>query len=55
MQPGEVRQRAAELFALSAAGDLQVTIDRVFPLEALPEAHRVLESRQSRGKLLVQP
>lgn len=53
MQPHEVRQRAAELFALATSGRLQATIDRTFPLEQLPAAHRMLEARETRGKLLV--
>lgn len=55
MQPGEVRQRAKDLFALAASGRLEVTIDRTFALDQLPDAHRLLESRQSKGKLLVEP
>lgn len=54
MQPHEVRQRAAELFALATSGRLQATIDRTFPLDQLPAAHRMLEARETRGKLLVQ-
>lgn len=53
MQPHEVRARAAELFALAASGGLEVTIDRTFALAQLPDAHRLLEARQSKGKLLV--
>ena len=53
MQPTEVGKRAADLFGLAASGRLEVTIDRTFALAQLPDAHRLLESRQSRGKLLV--
>jgi NADPH2:quinone reductase len=54
MQPHEVRQRAAELFALAASGRLEASIDRTFPLDHLPAAHRMLEARETRGKLLVE-
>jgi NADPH2:quinone reductase len=53
MQPHEVRERARELFSLVQAGKLRVAVDRTFPLEGLPDAHRVLESRGTRGKLLI--
>lgn len=53
MQPHEVRSRARELFALAGSGRLEVTIDRTFPLAELAQAHRLLEGRQTRGKLLV--
>jgi NADPH2:quinone reductase len=53
MQPHEVRERAAELFSLVASGRLRVAIDRIFPLPELPAAHRVLEGRGTRGKLLL--
>lgn len=53
MQPHEVRARAQELFALLAAGRLHVAVDRTFALGDVAEAHRVLESRGTRGKLLV--
>ena len=53
MQPHEVRERARELFSLVQAGKLRVAIDRTFPVPGLEEAHRVLESRGTRGKLLI--
>lgn len=55
MQPHEVRARAADLFAMVASGALKVTIDRIYPLAQLADAHRALEARQTRGKLLVRP
>lgn len=54
MQPHEVRGRAADLFAMVAAGRLAVTIDRTYPLAKLADAHRALEARQTHGKLLIQ-
>ena len=49
----EIRARAQDLFNAFADGKLQVTIDRVFPLAEAAAAHRVLEGRESRGKLLL--
>lgn len=53
MQPHEVRARAADLFEMVASGRLAVMIDRTYPLDRLADAHRALEARQTRGKLLV--
>lgn len=53
MQPHEVRARASELFALAQSGGLKAAIDRTLPLASLAEAHRLLEGRQTRGKLLL--
>jgi NADPH2:quinone reductase len=49
----ELRARAADLFAHYAAGRLQVAIDRVFALAGAADAHRYLEGRNTRGKLLL--
>lgn len=49
----EVRDRANELFAACASGDLTVAIDRILPIKEAGEAHRLLESRATRGKLLL--
>lgn len=49
----EIRARAQDLFGALSGGSLRVTIDRVFPLADAAGAHRVLEARQSRGKLLL--
>lgn len=51
--PQELAQRADDLFAAYTAGRLAVTIDREFPLGAAAEAHRYLEGRGTRGKLLL--
>jgi NADPH2:quinone reductase len=51
--PQELRQRADDLFAAYAAGKLGVAIDREFPLAEAAEAHRHLEGRGTRGKLLL--
>jgi NADPH2:quinone reductase len=49
----ELRGRAAELFAAWRDGTLEVSIDRELPLAAAAEAHRLLEARETRGKLLL--
>jgi len=51
----ELVGRAEELFAWLAAGKLEVTIDRVFRLAEVADAHRALESRRTAGKLLLVP
>lgn len=49
----ELQGRASDLFAAYAAGKLTVAIDREFPLASAADAHRYLESRGTRGKLLL--
>ena len=49
----ELRGRATELFAAYRAGTLAVAIDREFPLAEAPAAHAYLESRKTKGKLLL--
>lgn len=49
----EIRSRTDDLFALYSSGRLAVTIDRVLPLEQAAAAHRYLEGRRTRGKLLL--
>ena len=36
-----------------AAGELQVVIDKEFPLEQAADAHRYIESRQAFGRVLL--
>ena len=50
-----LRQRTDELFAMVANGELEIRIDRTMPLSDAAVAHRVLESRQSAGKILLVP
>lgn len=50
---GEIRSRAQDLFGAVTGGSLRVTIDRVFPLREAATAHRMLEARETSGKLLL--
>ena len=49
----EVQARADDLFRYHAEGRLKVAIDRVYPLAEAADAHRHLEGRNTRGKLLL--
>jgi len=49
----EMLNRATDIFDWMANGELDVSIDRVFPLEKASEAHEYLESRRSSGKILL--
>jgi len=51
----ELLQRAGDLFAWVKAGELDVRIDRVFPLADAAAAHAYIEGRQTKGKVLLQP
>ncbi|MDQ3610040.1 MAG: quinone oxidoreductase [Actinomycetota bacterium] len=51
----ELLGRAQDLFEWIASGELDVRIDRTWPLAEAPEAHRYLQARQTRGKLLLVP
>jgi NADPH2:quinone reductase len=51
----ELLQRATDLFRWIANNELDVHIDRTFPLSEAPEAHRYMESRKSKGKVLITP
>jgi NADPH2:quinone reductase len=45
--------RSGELFEWIGKGELDVRIDREFPLEQAADAHRALEGRETKGKLLL--
>jgi NADPH2:quinone reductase len=51
----ELLQRAGDLFAWMAAGELKVRVDHVFSLGDAAEAHRYLEGRKTKGKVLLVP
>lgn len=51
----ELLQRAGDLFRWMAEGKLRVRIDRTFSLAEAAEAHRYMEGRQTKGKVLLIP
>ncbi len=51
----ELLKRASDLFDWITAGTLTVRIDATFPLEEAPLAHRYLEERKAKGKVLLIP
>jgi len=51
----ELLGRARDLFEWIESGDLKLNIDRVLPLAEAAKAHAALESRQTKGKLLLVP
>ena len=51
----ELLWRVNDLFNWIATGELNVRIDKTFPLSEAAEAHRYLEGRQSKGKILLIP
>ncbi len=51
----ELLWRAGDLFEWLQKGELTLRIDRTFPLAEAAEAHRYMEARQSKGKVLLIP
>jgi NADPH2:quinone reductase len=51
----ELRNRANEVFGLITSGQLDVGIGLRLPVKEAAEAHRLLESRQTTGKVLLTP
>jgi NADPH:quinone reductase len=49
----EIAWRASDLFEAYKEGSLEVAIERCFPLADASEAHRLLEGRATRGKILL--
>jgi NADPH:quinone reductase-like Zn-dependent oxidoreductase len=45
----------ADVIALAADGKLEVTVDKVFPLDEAAEAHRYLETGHAHGKVVLVP
>ncbi|WP_299722200.1 zinc-binding dehydrogenase [Devosia sp.] len=50
-----LEQDFAELYALVAAGSLKPLIAHRLPLAEAASAHRLIESRQSVGKIILAP
>jgi NADPH2:quinone reductase len=53
--PGKTRESSERCFALMREGRLRLHIGKTFPLAQAADAHRLLESRQSVGKLILLP
>ncbi len=51
----DILRRADDLLAGMREGWLKLSIDRMLPLEKAAEAHTLLESRATSGKLLLTP
>ena len=51
----ELLERATDLFNLMIDGKLEVRIDKTYPLSQAAEAHRYMESRKTKGKVLLLP
>jgi len=49
----ELLRRASDVFAGLREGWLKLCVDRTFPLAQAAEAHQLLESRQTAGKLIL--
>ena len=51
----ELEWRASDVLGWVADGRLKLRMERTYPLNAAPDAHRDLEGRQTTGKLLLLP
>jgi NADPH2:quinone reductase len=51
----ELERRAKDVFGLVQSGKLKVKVFKMFPLAHAVEAHRLLEGRETMGKLLLIP
>jgi len=51
----ELLQRSGDLFGWMERGELQGRVDRTFPLEEAAEAHKYMEARRTKGKVLLVP
>jgi NADPH2:quinone reductase len=51
----ELLLRAGDVFNWIRAGELTLRVHGTFPLAEAAEAHRVLEARQTSGKVLLLP
>ena len=51
---GRSRRTFADMMKMVNQGSLRGIVDRTFPLEAVPEAHKVMESREFFGKLVIE-
>jgi NADPH2:quinone reductase len=54
-KPDLLQSSLVELFSYLGDGRLKLTIGEVFPLEEAANVHRLLQSRQTKGKLILEP
>ena len=50
----DIARRADEMFAAMQAGKFKLAVARIFPLEKAADADRLLQSRTTIGKVLLQ-
>lgn len=51
----ELLERTGDIFGWMQAGTLNVRVDQTFPLAQAADAHRYMEARQTKGKVLLIP
>ena len=51
----ELMSRAGDIFSWMTSGKLRVRIDQNFPLAEAADAHRYIEARKTKGKVLLIP
>jgi NADPH2:quinone reductase len=51
--PADLQACAAALFAAIVAREVEISIHATLPLSAAQESHRIIEGRQTLGKLLL--
>jgi NADPH:quinone reductase-like Zn-dependent oxidoreductase len=54
-RPEEYERHGRELWDLYARGRLTTAVHRTLPLEEAAEAHRIIERRENRGKVVLRP
>jgi NADPH:quinone reductase-like Zn-dependent oxidoreductase len=54
-RPGHHQPDIPKCFAAAAAGQVRAQIERILPLSHAAEAHRLVESGESRGKIVLDP
>jgi NADPH:quinone reductase-like Zn-dependent oxidoreductase len=50
-----IKIKVSGVLSMIAGGKLKIRISKTYPLEAVQQAHRDLESRNTSGKLLLLP
>jgi NADPH:quinone reductase-like Zn-dependent oxidoreductase len=55
LAPDGVREALSELLPLWEHGELRPFVGAELPLERAPDAHRLIEERRNRGKVVLVP